>query len=220
PYLKPELIRAVELGFQQTQGKVTLQVTPYFRRTYDAIRTLRTIDSLGVATQSYANISTSDASGLDLTVALGGGRIGGFAGGSAYKQVSNASNVAQGLSVNTFGWTARTNITFRVSSAVDAQALVTYQAPMDVVQGYNAARTRVSFAARHKFFDDQLGVTLRVLDPFSTSLDRATTVDSRFKQVSDRVRYVRGLGLSLSWTFGKPEKKGKDDLIGEPPASP
>jgi hypothetical protein len=195
-----------------------VQVTPYFRRTFDAIRTLRTIDSLGVATQSFANIATNDASGLDVTVALGGGRLSGFAGASAYKQVSNASNVATGLSVNSFGWTARTNISFRVSSAVDAQALVSYQAPMDVVQGYNAARTRVSFAARRKFLDDQLSVTLRMLDPFSTSLERSTTVDQRFNQVSDRVRYIRGIGLSLSWTFGKPEKKGKDDLIGgEPP---
>ncbi len=217
PYLKPEIIRAVELGFQQTQGKVTLQVTPYFRRTFDAIRSVRTIDAAGVATQTYANIATSDASGLDFTVALGGGRVSGFAGASAYKQVSNASNVANGLSVNTFGWTSRTNITFRLSSAVDAQALVTYQAPMDIEQGHNAARARVNFAARRKFMDDQLGVTLRILDPFSTSLERLTTIDSRFHQVTDRVRVIRGLGLSVNWTFGKPDKKEKD-LIGEPPA--
>jgi hypothetical protein len=219
PYLKPEIIRAVEAGYQQTAGKVTLQVTPYFRRTFDAIRSVRTIDTAGVATQTYANIATSDASGLDVTLAVGGGRVSGFAGASAYKQVSNASNVAQGLSVNTLGWTARTNITFRVSSAVDAQALVTYQAPMDVEQGRNAARTRVAFAARRKFMDDQLSVTLRIMDPFSTSLERSTTIDPRFYQVSDRVRVIRGLGLSVNWTFGKPDKEKKTDLIGEPPAS-
>jgi hypothetical protein len=48
---------------------------------------------------------------------------------------------------------------------------------------------------------------------------RSTTVDPRFNQVSDRVRYIRGLGLSVSWTFGKPDKKGTEDLIGEPPAA-
>jgi hypothetical protein len=218
PYLQPEIIRAVELGMQQTAGNVTVQVTPYFRRTYDAIRTLRTIDTLGVSTQSYANIATSDASGLDVTVALGGGRLRGFAGASAYKQVSNASNVATGLSVNTFGWTARTNVTFRVSKVVDAQALVTYQAPTDVEQGRNAARTRVSFAARRKFMDDQLGVTLRILDPFSTARESSTTIDPRFYQVSNRMRTIRGVGLSVSWTFGKPEKK-ETDLIGEPPGA-
>jgi len=218
PYLQPEIIRSVELGWQQTEGKVTLQVTPYFRRTFNAIRTLRTIDTLGVSTQSYANIATSDASGLDVTLALGGGRLSGFAGASVYRQVSNGSNVAPGLSVNSFGWTTRTNLTFRVARGLDAQTLVTYQAPMDVLQGYNAARTRVSFAVRRKLLDDQLGITLRVLDPFSTSLERSTTVDPQFDQVSDRARYIHGLGLSVSWTFGKPDK-GKEDLIGEPPAS-
>lgn len=217
PSLRPEIIRAVELGLQQTAGKITVQITPYFRRTFDAIRTIRTIDASGVSTQTYANIATSDASGLDLTVALGGGRLSGFAGASAYKQASNASNVANGLSVNTFGWTARTNITFRVSSKVDAQALVTYKAPMDIEQGHNAARTRVSFAARRRFMDDQLGVTLRILDPFATSLERSTTIDPRIYQVTDRARVIRGLGLSVNWTFGKPDKKEKD-LIGDPPA--
>ena len=216
PYLQPEIIRAAELGFQQTEGKVTLQVTPYFRRTFNAVRTIRTIDAGGVATQTYANIATSDASGLDVTVALGGGRVSGFAGGSAYRQVSNASNVATGLSVNSFGWTGRTNITFRVSKVVDAQALVTYQAPVDVVQGRSGPRMRVSFAARRKFLDDQLAVTLRVLDPFNTALEESTTIDPMFTQVSDRKRSVRGLGLSLNWRFGKPQKE-KTDLIGDPP---
>lgn len=218
PYLKPEIIRAFELGFQQTAGKMTLQVTPYYRHTFDAIRTIRTIDSAGVATQTYANISTADASGLDVTVALGGGRISGFVGGSAYKQVSNASNVASGISVNTFGWTTRSNVTWRASNTVDVQALVNYTAPMDVEQGHNAARARVSVAARRKFMDDQLGVTLRVIDPFSMSLERSMTYDPRFNQVSDRIRSIRALGLNVNWTFGEPEKEKKTDLIGEPPA--
>ena len=221
PYLKPEIIRAFELGMQQTAGRVTVQVTPYFRRTFDAIRSIRTIDAQGVSTRTYANIATSDASGLDLTFALGGGgRWSGFASGSAYKQQSNATNVAQGLNVNTFGWAARTNLTYRVSRTVDAQSLVTYQAPMDVEQGHNEARTRVSFAARQKFLDDQLSVTLRVLDPFSTSAERSTTIDPRFDQISERARHIRGVGLTVSWTFGKPDRdRSKNDLIGEPPAA-
>lgn len=105
-------------------------------------------------------------------------------------------------------------------TTVDAQALVSYVAPMDVEQGHNASRARVSFAARKKFLDDQLSVTVRVLDPFSTSMERSTTIDPRFTQLSDRMRAIRGLGLSVSWTFGKPDKEhSPNDLIGEPPAA-
>lgn len=218
PKLKPEIIRALELAFQQQVGDVTVQATPYFRRTFDAVRSISTIDSAGVATRTYGNIATSDASGLDVTVAFGGKRFSGFAGASGYRQQSNANNLATGLSVNTFGWTARSNLTWRVTKTIDVQGLYSYQAPVDVVQGRNDLKQRLSLAARERFFDDQLSVTLRVLDPFSMSRERSITNDPRFYQVSDRAREIRGIGISLTWTFGKPDKE-KNDLLGEPPSN-
>ena len=54
--------------------------------------------------------------------------------------------------------------------------------------------------------DDQLSLTLRVIDPFNTSHERTTIVDPRFFQTYESARAVRGLLLSASWTFGKPDK--------------
>jgi hypothetical protein len=164
-------------------------------------------------------VSTSNAYGTDVTVALRGERLSGFAGASGFRQVSNAANLAPGLSARTFGWTARTNATFRVSSTVDLQTLLSYQAPMTVEQGKNASRTRFSFAARQKLMQDRLSLTLRVIDPFNTSRESNTTIDPRFYQVSDRTRQIRGALLSANWIFGKPPKRGKNpnDLV-EPDA--
>jgi outer membrane cobalamin receptor len=206
PFLKPEHTSAFELGLQRSMGKSTLQVTPFFRRTFDAVRTLRTIDSAGVTTRTFANIATSDAYGADATLAVSGTRLSGFVGSSAFRQVTNASNVAPDLSIRTFGWRARANGAYRVSSTVDVQALFTYQAAMTVEQGWNASRTQFNLAARQKLMQDQLSLTLRVIDPFNTSSERGTTTDPRFFQTSNRSRAVRGLLLSASWTFGKPDK--------------
>jgi outer membrane cobalamin receptor len=214
PYLKPEYIRALELGLQRTAGRMTIQVTPFWRHTIDAVRTIRTIDSAGVATRTFANVATSDAYGTDATVALGGGRLSGFVSTSAYRQVSNASNLAQDISVRTFGWSVRTNVSLRFSSTLDIQALLSYQAPMNVEQGRNASRTRFSFAARKKLMGDRMSVTLRVIDPFNSSRERSTTIDPRFYQTSDRRRAIRGLVLSVNWMFGRPQRRGRDDLIG------
>ena len=104
PDLKPEYIRALELGLQRTGERVTVQVTPFWRHTVDAVRSIRTIDAAGVATRTYANIATADAYGGDATIALSGGRLTGFAGASAFHQVSNAANVTPGLSINAWGW--------------------------------------------------------------------------------------------------------------------
>jgi outer membrane cobalamin receptor len=216
PYLKPEHTSAFELGFQRSQGKTTLQLSPFFRRTYDAVRTLRTIDTAGVTTRTFANIATSDAWGGDATLAVNGTRLSGFIGSSAFHQSSNASNVAPDLSISTFGWRARANAAYRVSKTVDIQALFSYQAAMTVEQGTNASRTQFNLAARQKFMEDRLNVTLRVIDPFDTSHERSTTTDPRFFQTSDRARAIRGLLLSVSWTFGKPDKTNETiDLNGD-----
>ena len=94
---------------------------------------------------------------------------------------------------------------------------MSYQPAMTVEQGTNASRTQFSFAGRKKLMEDQFNLTLRVIDPFTTSRESSTTIDPRFIQVSDRVRVIRGLILGASWTFGKPLKDEKDnDLVSDP----
>lgn len=217
PYLKPEYIRALELGLQRTTEHTTLQVTPYYRHSLDAVRSIRTIDTAGVTTRTYANVATSNSYGADLTFAKRGGRLTGFAGTSLYRQVSNAGSGASGLNVKTFGWTARTNASFRASSSIDIQALLSYRARMNVEQGWSGSQTRFSFAARKKLMQDQLNVTMRVIDPFSTSRERSATIDPQFYQLSDRTRTIRGVLLSVNWMFGKPQKdqESNDLLKGE-----
>lgn len=213
PYLRPEYIRAFELGFQRTGDRVTMQLTPFYRHSLNAVRGIRTIDTAGVTTRSYANIATTDAAGTDATLSLGGGgRVSGFIGGTAFQQHSNAGNLDPTVSASTFGWSIRTNTAFRVSSTVDAQALVSYVGRTTVEQGWNAARTRVSFGVRDKLLADRLSLTLRVIDPFSTARECSATIDPAFTQINNRTRVIRGLQLSATWTFGRPRKKGEDQI--------
>jgi outer membrane cobalamin receptor len=213
PYLRPEYIRALELGFQRTGDRVTVQVTPFYRHSFDAVRSIRTIDTTGVTTLSYANIATTDSYGSDVTIALGtGGPVSGFIGGSAYHQRNDASNLDPSLSASTFGWSVRTNAALHVSRTVDAQALIAYVGRATVDQGWNAARTRVSIGIRDKLLADRVSLTLRIIDPFSTARERSTTVDPAFTQINDRTRAIRGLQLSATWMFGRPNKKSADQI--------
>ena len=210
PYLKPEYIRALELGLQRSKEHLTVQVTPFYRHTVDAVRAIRTIDSAGVTTRTFANVATSDAYGTDVTLAARGGRVSGFAGASAFRQVSNAANLDPSLSSKTFGWTARTNASFRATKTSDLQALLFYMAPMTVEQGRNASRTMFSLAARQKLRGGQTSVTLRVIDPFNTSREYSTTIDPRFTLVTDRRRPIRGLLLNVDWNFGRNRKESRE----------
>jgi hypothetical protein len=84
---------------------------------------------------------------------------------------------------------------------------------MIVEQGRNAARTRFSVAARQKLMNDQLSLTLRVIDPFNSSLERSRTIDPAFNQVSDRRRLIRGALFSVNWIFGQSKKETERETI-------
>jgi hypothetical protein len=96
------------------------------------------------------------------------------------------------------------------------QAILFYRGATTVEQGRNASQTRISLAARKKVINDRLSLTLRVIDPFNTSIESNTTIDPLFTQVTDRRRKIRGLLLNVNWMFGKPQKESEPELI-EPP---
>ena len=206
PQLRPEYIRALELGLQRTAGRTTLQITPFYRHTIDAVRRVRSIDNVGVTTTTFANVASLDAVGADATIALRGGRLSGFVGTSAFRQSSNAANLGPGISARGLGWTARSNAAWRITPTLDMQAIVTYRAKQVVEQGTNLAQGRFNFAVRQKLAKDKVSLTLRVTDPFSTEREKSITDDPRFYQASERFRRVRGLLLNVTWNFGKPIK--------------
>ena len=215
PYLKPEYIRSMELGYQHQSGTVTVQLSPFFRRTTGAIRAIRTIDTLGVATRTFANVATTDAYGVDVTVGRSVGSVTGFVGASGFRQVSDAANLGAGFSADALVWTARANVAWRVSRTLDVQGLVSYRAPQVVEQGRQGRQLRPSFAIRQKLMDDQLALTLRIIDPFNTAMESSTTIDPRFVQQSSRERVIRGLLLSANWTFGR-QRKQHEQLPEDP----
>ena len=61
--------------------------------------------------------------------------------------------------------------------------------------------------------NDQMSLTLRIIDPFNTSLERSTTIDPAFYQVSDRRRLIRGMLFSVNWIFGKAKKEKDREAI-------
>src|ERR1700709_2374308 len=76
-----------------------------------AARTKTTVRRCTVraSTRTFANVATTNAYGTDVTVAMSGGRLSGFVGGSGFRQVSDAANLSPGFSARTFGWAARTH---------------------------------------------------------------------------------------------------------------
>ncbi|MDB4884025.1 MAG: TonB-dependent receptor [Gemmatimonadetes bacterium] len=203
PGLKPEYTHAFELGYQQSFTKGTLQITPFARHTVNAVRFIRTIDDAGVATTTFQNVATSDSYGADVNGSVRFGRLSGFGGFSAFKQVTDGSNLNTDVSNNSFGWSARTNATVKVTPTLDVQGFLMYRAPMTTEQGRMSAMTMTNLAVRQKLLGDQASVSLRVMDPFQLMGFGFKTDDGRFAQSTRRNFNARGAFLTFSYTFGQ-----------------
>ena len=221
PFLKPEYTHSFEVGFQQSGRMGTLQVTPFFRHTTDAVRRYTTVnDSSGVATATFLNVATTDSYGTDFNGSVRLGRLTGFGGVSAFRQVTDASNVGSDLGSDAFGWSARANATLRLTPRLDAQGFLMYRAPMATEQGRISGRSMFNLALRQKLMGDRASVSLRVVDPFNQMRFRSLTDDEDLYQESERRMGARGVFLSFSYNFGQqprvrreqqPDRGGDDD---------
>ncbi|MEO6527089.1 MAG: TonB-dependent receptor, partial [Gemmatimonadaceae bacterium] len=203
PGLRPEYTHAFELGYQQSFTKGTIQITPFARHTVNAVRFIRTITDGGVATTTFKNVATSDSYGADMSGSLRLGRLSGFGGVSAFKQVTDGSNLSTDVSNNAFGWSARGNATLKVTPSLDVQGFLMYRAPMTTEQGRMSGMTMTNLALRQKLLGDQASVSLRVMDPFNAMGFGFQTDDGRFAQSTRRKFGARGAFLSFSYTFGQ-----------------
>ncbi len=203
PRLRPEFTHAFELGYQQAFAKGTLQLTPFARHTVNAVRLIRTIDDAGISTTTFQNVGTSDSYGADVSGSLRLGRLTGFGGASAFRQVTDASNLTTNLSNNALGWSARANATMKVTPTLDVQGFLMYRAPMRTEQGRMSGMTMTNLAIRQKLMGDQASVTLRIMDPFNAMGSGFVTDDGRFAQSTRRNFGARGAFLNFSYTFGQ-----------------
>jgi ferric enterobactin receptor len=203
PYLKPEYTDAFELGFQQSGRLGSLQVTPFYRHSTNAIRPIQTIDALGFTTTTAQNLATADHYGADVNGSLRlGTKLQAFGGFSAFKMVVDANNVGTGLATNTLTWSARGNATWKVDPRTDVQVFAMYRAPMRAVTGRFGAFSMSNLSIRRKLDADHSTLSLRLSDPFDQMGFRLTTSSDTFWQETRNKFGARAAYVTFNYNFG------------------
>jgi outer membrane receptor protein involved in Fe transport len=205
PALRPEYTDAYELGYQQQTRWGSVQLTPYYRRTPDAVRYVRALEADGVTRASFANVALSETYGADLNATLraAGGRLTFFGGGSAFGARTDAPNVVPNVSFRTGGWSARGNATLKLGPLYDLQGFALYRAPQATEAGRQRRFAMTTFALKRRLRGDAATLTLRATDPFNTMAWGVRTTTGPVVQVIDRNIGARALGLAFNYTFGQ-----------------
>lgn len=211
PFLLPEYIDALELGYTTFTKKHTVSAALYHRQTNDVIQRFREVDSEGVATTTFLNVSTSGSTGIELIwqwKPLKELRINQTING--YRLTTDASNLQSNLNADGFTWSYQLMATAEVAKKWQMQLSGRYSAPRIMPQTTVLPMYWVDFSIQRSVLGDKGSISLRASDIFDVREFRLESKGINFESEVTRKRQSQFIVLGFSYNFGKLEdKKGK-----------
>ena len=214
PYLLPEYTHSFELGCRYEHALFSVTPTLYYRHTYNEFTTvLRALnDSTFLRTEE--NLSTDRSGGMEVVLSGSfGDAVNAHLSANGFYNEIDASNLgyAERKSITSWSSNLTVNITFSASTRFQLNGL--YRSSRQTPQGVYAPRYMLNAGLRQEFFDGKLGMTLTISDIFK-SMRRKLELDTPlFAQTSTYGRDSRIVYLGLTWYFGMPPKKVRDDQM-------
>jgi outer membrane receptor protein involved in Fe transport len=211
PSLKPEYTHSYEASFQHSASFGSLTLTPFYRHAVNAVRRFivsGSPDSTGIQvdTMTFRNLATANSYGVDFNAqARAGTRLTAMVGGSAFRLVTDASNLNTGQGINALAWSARGSVTLHLSPNTDVQWFQYYRAPQKTEQGRIGSFSMANVAIRQKL-SSHASLNLRVSDPFDQMHFYSLTEDPGYTLTSDRRFDARTVYLTFSYNFGHPPR--------------
>ena len=203
PDLKSSLTRNISLGFNWGGRLGQLSFGPYWNRTTDGWERVTTVDSTGVSTSRWENLTSR--SNLGATLNLSPPRLWGWTARvnlSAARATLKGSRRPEGLENGRLRWSVSGNLSGPVVQGIMAQGSFGYEPGRDLVQGRTSGQWRADFSFRYRLMHNRTMVALSVQDPFAL---RRTTQEIRDPSViqSSRSRVTtRSVMVNLSYSFG------------------
>ncbi len=208
PFLKPEYIHSVELGFNQRWEKVSLMPAIYYRKTNNVMRRYTEVSDDNIRTTSFQNFLSSENYGIELVAMIrptDWWRINTDANLS--HTTVDASNLEAELTASgtTFGGKIMSNMT--VWKQLEIQSFLFYRSPSFSPQGIRRQMFWFDIGLQKSVLKDKGTISFRLSDVFNTRLFNIDVegdnfiLDMQFRRES-RIGY-----LGFSYRFGKEEKK-------------
>ena len=212
--LLPEYIHSVEFGFKLQNDWMTILPSIYYRYTYNRFTTVtQTIkDSIQLTTRE--NLSNDKALGAEciLSASVSDLFSTNFSVNVYYNEI-DASNLGFSDYKSTTTWSSAFTFNLHATSTTMVQLNSNYNAARLTPQGENAASYAVNFGLRQELYENTLSLVLTVADIFK-SLKRETTINATdFTGWFNQKRDSRVIYFGLTYTFGTPPKKAKDESL-------
>ena len=202
PFLKPEFVNAVEMGYQKFAKGTTFSASVYAKDVNDMQRRYITVDSNNVSTVTYRNLNGSVDIGVEFMWSKQLTKTFNFmVSSNIYHSQMDASNLSSEYDESTFGMWSSCNAGWKKNGhKIQLSGWVSPGA--SVGQGEMQTMFSTDLAYSRPVLSDKGKLTVKISDIFNTRGFGIDTHGAMFDQSFEYKRQSQFLTMSLSYNFG------------------
>jgi outer membrane receptor protein involved in Fe transport len=211
PYLQPELISSVELGYSKEGKKFSSASNLFYRYATNIIRPFISLDTNAVALVVPENFGNATIYGFEEIFSSNPARFYNCnASISFYQQRINGANVKSDALSNYFSWYGKLINTFSFGKESKVQLIANYNSAVATPQGTRIAVYNVDGGFQQKFFKGKAALGLVVTDIFNTQRSGFNAVTSDFNYFRHFKVDSRAFMLAFTYSF---RSLAKEELL-------
>jgi outer membrane receptor protein involved in Fe transport len=211
PYLKPELVNSLEIGYAMEWKNYSTVSNVYYRYSTNIIRPYISLDTNGVALVIPVNYGDAVIYGFEEIFSAFPLKWWNFnLSFSIYRQIINGSNVNIEAQNDLVSWYGKLINNFTLWKGSTLQFILNYNSPIATPQGTRIGNWYVDGGFRQKFFKGKAAVGLVVTDIFNTLKSGITASSSEFDYHRTFKVDTRAVMLTLTWSF---RTAAKEELL-------
>jgi outer membrane receptor protein involved in Fe transport len=202
PNLKPEIIDAYELSFNNGTSKLNFTTSLFFRHSINAIRSYYSQLPNGAILNMPMNIGNADNYGIESMI-IGKPFLAYDFNLSAtvFNQKINGSNISNDGVNNGTNWSGKIINNFTLNSASKLQIIANYISPKTTPQGETFSLYNVDLGLQQKLGKSNFKLNFIIVDAFNTLKSGYNTRTSTFSVYRSQKSDTRAFMITLAYSF-------------------
>lgn len=202
PYLKPELIDAIELGYNYEKKNFSVLTNVFYRYSTNIMRSFIAIKSNGVALSFPQNFGTGITYGVEQLITVKPLKFWNInASFSLFEQKINGSNINTEVQNSYTSWYSKLIQNFDTWKSGKLQIIANYNSPIATPQGTRIAVYNIDLGIQQKLWKGKGALGLVLTDVLDTQKGGITALTKEFKYYRNFKVDTRAIFLTLTYSF-------------------
>jgi outer membrane receptor protein involved in Fe transport len=202
PNLKPEIIDAYELSFNNGTSKLNFTTSLFFRHSVNAIRSFYTQQQNGAILNMPMNIGNADNFGIESMMI---GKPFHFydynLSATVFRQQINASNIINDGVSNGTNWSGKIINNFTLNNVSKIQVIANYISPKTTPQGETFSLYNVDLGLQQKLGKSNFKLNFIIVDAFNTLKSGYNTQTTTFSVYRSQKSDTRAFMITIAYSF-------------------